>query len=188
MNYFPAFIKLENKKILLVGAGSIAFEKLEKLLLFTKDIRVIALEFSPEILTIIKKEQLSFEQRAYKRGDIKDMSIVVTAVDDLALQKSIYEESQLHKCLCNSVDSIEYCDFIFPSFIKDEELIVAVSTSGSSPAFAKYFRIYLEELIPEGVNRFLQEMKRLRSSLPKGKERMKLLDAKAKEYMLSWKR
>ncbi len=187
MSYFPAFIKFDNKKVLLVGAGNIALEKLEKLLVFTKDIVIIALEFSPEILAVIKEEKLFYEKRAYKKGDIKDMSMVVVAIDDIGLQKSIYKESQDYKCLCNSVDSIEYCDFIFPSLIKNEDLTIAVSTSGSSPAFAKHFRIYLEGLIPDGINTFLEEMRELRASLPKGKERMKMLDTKAKEYIRGWK-
>ena len=188
MSYFPAFIKLDNKKILLVGAGNIALEKLEKLLVFTKNIMVIALEFSPEMLSLLKKEKIAYEKRAYEKGDIKDMSMVIIAVDDIGLQKIIYDESQAYKCLCNSVDSVEYCDFIFPSFIKNEDLTIAVSTSGSSPAFAKHFRIYLEGLIPEGISTFLHEMKELRSSLPKGKERMKMLDEKAIEYIRGWKK
>ncbi len=186
MSYFPAFIKLDNKKVLLVGGGNIALEKLEKLLDFTKDISLISLDYSEQILELIKKENLLFEQRAYRVGDIKESAIVIVAVDDLGLQKEIFDESKEYKCLCNSVDSVEYCDFIFPSYVKKEELTVAVSTSGSSPAFAKYFRMYLENLVPDGVSDFLKEMKALRRSLPKGKERMKMLDEKAKEYVSSW--
>ena len=186
MSYFPAFVKLDNKKVVLVGAGNIALEKLEKLIIFTKDIVVISLEFSEEILALIERENLSYEKRSYVSGDIKDASIVIIAVDDLELQKNIFNESKDYKCLCNAVDSIEYCDFIFPSFIKNDDLTIAVSTSGSSPAFAKHFRIYLETLIPKGISEFLKEMKSLRSSLPKGKERMKMLDKKAKNYIDSY--
>jgi len=186
MSYFPAFIKLDNKKVVLVGAGNIALEKLEKLVIFTKDIVVISLEFSPEILALIEKEKLTYEKRSYIKGDIKDAAIVIIAVDDLGLQKSIFEESQEYKCLCNAVDSVDYCDFIFPSFIKNDDLTVAVSTSGASPAFAKHFRRYLETIIPSGISEFLGEMKALRASLPKGKDRMKMLDEKAKNYIKQW--
>ncbi len=186
MAYFPAFLKLDNKKILIVGGGNVAYEKLEHLLDFTHYITLVAEEFSDEMLKIIKKENLTFEKRAYKNGDIKEYAIVVVAVDNLDLQAEIFQESKKYNCLCNAVDSTAYCDFIFPSYIKKGDLTVAVSTSGASPAMAKYLRIFLQKMIPESIVAFLQEMKTLRKTVPKGKERMKMLDEKAKKYMESW--
>ena len=83
--------------------------------------------------------------------------------------------------------SVDYCDFIFPSYVKENDLTIAISTSGSSPAFAKHFKKYIKGLIPSNVSEFLQEMKALRVKLPKGKERMKMLDKKAEDYMQGWK-
>jgi len=188
MAYFPSFLKLDNKKILIVGGGVIAYEKLVHLLDFTRDITLVALEFSDNMLAKIKEHGLDFKQRAYKKGDIADCSIVIVAVDDIPLQAEIYKESQNYKCLCNAVDSVDYCDFIFPSYIKKGDLTVAVSTSGSSPAMAKHLRIYLQKMIPDTIVEFLAEMKSLRSTMPKGKERMKMLDEKAKKFIESWSR
>ena len=186
MSYFPAFLKLEEKRVLLVGGGNIAYEKLEKLLDFTMDIHIIATEFSAKMLQKIKENKLSYEQRAYKEGDIATIDIVIIAVDDIALQAEIFRESRAYRCLCNAVDSLDYCDFIFPSYIKEGDLTIAVSTSGASPATAKHLRRYLQELIPQSIGDFLQEMKALRLTLPKGKQRMKMLDEKAKKYIKSW--
>lgn len=186
MAYFPAFLKLDNKKILIVGGGNIAYEKLEHLLDFIKGIHVIALEYSNEMMHRINKEKLSYEKRAYKEGDIKDFAIVIVAVDSIELQAEIFQESKKYNCLCNAVDSIEYCDFIFPSYIKKGDLTIAVSTSGVSPAMAKHLRKYLQHMIPSTISEFLKEMKELRESLPKGKERMKMLDEKAKNYIENW--
>ncbi len=186
MAYFPAFLKLDNKKILIVGGGNIALEKLQHLLDFTQDIVVIAQEFSDEMLAMMQTYNISYEQRAYKVGDIAIYAIVVVAVDDIALQGAIFKESKQYNCLCNAVDATEFCDFIFPSYIKKGDLTVAVSTSGSSPAMAKHLRIYLQKMIPDSIVEFLQEMKELRVTLPKGKERMKMLDAKAKKYIENW--
>jgi precorrin-2 dehydrogenase/sirohydrochlorin ferrochelatase len=186
MSYFPAFLKLDAKKILIVGGGNIAYEKLVHLLDFTTDIDLIAMDFSNEMLEKIKEKNLHSEQRSYKEGDIASYAIVIIAVDDIALQALIFEESQQYKCLCNAVDSVDYCDFIFPSYIKKEELTIAVSTSGASPAMAKHLRRYLQNLIPESIGEFLKEMRGLRENLPKGKERMKMLDEKAKKYIKSW--
>ena len=129
MSYFPAFLKLDNKKILIVGGGHIAYEKLEHLLDFTIDISVISMELSENMAKTIKEKNLCFEKRAYKIGDIKDFAVVIVAVDDIPLQAEIFAESKLYNCLCNSVDSVDYCDFIFPSYIKKDDLTIAVSTS-----------------------------------------------------------
>ena len=186
MAYFPAFLKLDTYKILIIGGGNIAYEKLDHLLDFTKDIALIAAEFSPEMMQLIEKNALFYERRRYEVGDIKEYSMIIVAIDDIPLQKSIYEESKEYKCLCNAVDLPQYCDFIFPSYIKKGDLTVAVSTSGTSPAMAKHLRIYLQKMVPDSIVEFLQEMKNLRKTLPKGKERMQMLDAKAKKYIESW--
>lgn len=186
MSYFPAFLKLDNKKILIVGGGYIAYEKLEHLLDFTSDISIIALELSADMKRVIEEKGLNFEKRGYEKGDIKDFAVVIVAVDDIPLQAQIFAESKNYNCLCNSVDSVDYCDFIFPSYIKKDDLTIAVSTSGASPAVAKHLRKYLQELIPSSIGEFLQEMKDLRKSLPKGKERMKMLDKKAEDYIKTW--
>jgi precorrin-2 dehydrogenase/sirohydrochlorin ferrochelatase len=188
MSYFPAFLKLDDKKILIVGGGNIAYEKLVHLLDFTKDIDLIAVEFSDEMLQKIQENDLDFQQRRYNQGDIAKYAIVIIAVDDIPLQAQIFEESKEYKCLCNAVDSVDYCDFIFPSYIKKDDLTIAVSTSGASPAMAKHLRRYLEDLIPNTIGGFLQEMRQLRKSLPKGKERMKMLDEKAKKYIEEWRK
>ncbi len=183
MAYFPAFIKLDDEKILIVGGGNIAYEKLIHLLDFTKNITIVARDFSDEMLRTIKENSLLYEKRDYKQGDISAFKIVVVAVDDIPLQKDIFIESKKQNCLCNAVDSVDYCDFIFPSYVKKDDLTIAISTSGTSPALAKYLRIYLSKLIPNSISDFLKEMKAIRRSLPKGRERMKMLDEKAKNYI-----
>ncbi len=174
-------------EILIVGGGMIATEKVEKLLDFTSKLTIIAPELSAQMKTYIDAHHLTYHDRVYKKGDIHAFGIVIIAVDDIPLQAEIYEESRNIRCFCNAVDSVDYCDFIFPSYVKKENLTVAVSTSGTSPAFAKHFRRYLEGVIPDGVSAFLNEMKALRTTMPKGKERMRFLDKKAKSYIESWK-
>ena len=184
MAYFPAFIKLDGQNILIVGGGNIAYEKLTHLLDFTNNIKVIAKDISEEMFELIKKNNLIYEKREYKKNDIDDIGIVIVAVDNILLQKEIFLQSKNYpNCLCNSVDSVDYCDFIFPSYIKKDDLTIAVSTSGSSPAVAKYLRKFLQETIPDNIGEFLNKMKTYRKTMPKGKERMEFLDKKAKKYI-----
>ncbi len=188
MAYFPAFIKLDNIDILIVGGGFIASEKLEHLLDFTKNVKVIAPQLSDYMKQMIDDNNLVYENRKYQKGDIAKFGVVIVAVDDIPLQDEIFKESKTYpNCLCNSVDSVDYCDFIFPSYIKKDDLTIAVSTSGSSPAMAKHLRRYLQNLIPDSIGEFLKELKGYRSTMPKGKDRMEFLDKKAQEYIGSWK-
>ena len=181
-SYFPIFLSLKNRRVLLVGGGKIANDKLEKLLDFTKDIKIISPKFSSNILTTIDKHSLDFETREYKKADIKDFDIAIVAVDDVDLQKSIYQEAKEYKVLVNSVDSKEYCDFLFGSIIKKGDLTILIGTNGVSPAISRYLKIFLNKVLPSDIDEFIKEMKKLRQTLPKGIERMKLLEKKAKDY------
>jgi len=178
---------MKNKKVLLVGAGQIAFNKLNTLLEFSSNITIISNEFTENIKELINKNSLEFFQREYKAGDIKGFDIVVVATNCLELQKSIYEETRDLNCFFNCVDFPELCDFTFSSYIKKGYLTIAISTSGNSPAVSKQLRIYLEKLIPKNISTFLDEMKEYRKSMPKGKDRMKFLEQKAKDYFNSLK-
>jgi precorrin-2 dehydrogenase/sirohydrochlorin ferrochelatase len=183
LSYFPAFIKLENKKILIIGGGKIANEKLEKLLDFSNEITLISKQFNQDILQLIKQNNLTYIKEEYKKGFIKDFDIVIVAVDDISLQKEIYEESKNYKLLFNAVDLPKYCDFIFPSYIKKGDLTISISTSGASPAMAKRLRTYIEKSIPSSIESFLKEMRGLRKTMPKGKERMKFFEDKSDRFM-----
>ena len=173
---------MKNLKVLLIGASTIATEKLEKLLVFTKHITIISLEVSEETQKLIDVHRLTLHHRAYEVGDIVGFDMVVVATNTVQLHQAIYEESRGSRILVNSVDNTEYCDFIFPAFVKKGDLTISISTGGSSPAFAKQMRLYLERSIPDTVENFLDKMKTLRTTMPKGKARMKYFESLVETY------
>ena len=182
MSYFPMFMDMRDLKVLVVGGGAIATEKLEKLTDFTKEITVIAKEVSPEAQQLIKDHCLTLYQRLYRSGDIQGYDIVIVATDTVDLHKEIYEEARPYRILVNSVDNTDYCDFIFPSYVQKGDLTIAFSTGGASPAFAKKIRQHFEQIIPDSVDAFLLKMKELRQTMPKGKERMARFEKLVEEY------
>ncbi|MCX7759790.1 MAG: bifunctional precorrin-2 dehydrogenase/sirohydrochlorin ferrochelatase [Hydrogenothermaceae bacterium] len=182
MSYMPIFLEVKDKKFLIVGGGRVATEKIKRILKFSYNITVISPEITEELESIIKENSLNYIKSPYTSDIIKDYDIIIVAVSDTNLQKVIYNDAKRENKLCNTVDVIGESDFIFPSVVKKGNLIVAFSTSGSSPALAKYLRVYFEQVIPGEVEQFLKEMEDLRNSLPKGKERQELFDKKAKEF------
>jgi len=84
-NYFPAFVKLDNKKILLVGGGNIAYEKLVHLLDFSHDIEIITPLICDKMLSLVNEHGIKYQNRVYEKGDIKECSLVVVAVDDISV-------------------------------------------------------------------------------------------------------
>jgi len=183
MSFFPIYMDMKNLKVLLVGGGDIATEKIEKLLDFTDNITIISTVISAPLGEIIKDNSLKYHLRPYMVGDIDDFDIVVVATDNIKIHKEIYEESRGSRILVNSVDDTAYCDFIFPSYIKRGDLTVSFSTSGASPALAKQIRGYFEDKIPNNIDIFLEKMKSLRGEIPKGKERMQKFESMVREYM-----
>jgi precorrin-2 dehydrogenase/sirohydrochlorin ferrochelatase len=188
MAYFPAFLKFDDKKILIIGGGNVALEKLEHLLDFTHNITLIASHFNEASMKLIQENNLTHYVKAYDKNDIEGFDIVIAAIDNFELQEQIYFETRGKNCLCNCVDLQKYCDFIFPSYVKKGDLTIAISTSGSSPALAKQLRIFLSQLVPNTVVEFLEQMKTYRKTMPKGKERMQFLDNLAKEYINTWRK
>jgi len=187
MAYFPAFINFDDKKIVIIGGGVIAYEKLVHLLDFSTNIEIISKELSSDMQLLIDKYNLKYCLKEYEEGDIRGFDVIIAAVDNLDLQEKIYFESRNLNCLCNCVDLQKYCDFIFPSYIKKGDLTIAISTSGTSPAMAKHLKLFLNKIIPDSIVEFLIQMKEYRRTMPKGKDRMNFLDKKVKEYIKTWR-
>ncbi len=183
MSFFPAYFNLKDRRVLLIGGGNVALEKLEKLVDFTKDVDVISKGVSNEFKTFAKRYNIQIDKREYRYGDISNYDIVIVATNTVNIHKEIYEESRSSRILVNSVDNTAYCDFIFPSYIKKGDLTISISTSGASPAMAKRLRIYIEKLIPNSIESFLKELKELRKTIPKGKKRMKFFEDKSDAFM-----
>ncbi len=182
MAYLPAFLDLQGKKVLLIGGGKVALRKLKYLLDFQAKITLVATEISSEVQELLHFHNITHHIRPYSKDDILSQHIIVVCIDDIELQKTIYNAAQAQGSLCNCVDLLECSDFIFPSYIKKDRLLITISTSSISPAFAKGLRLYLEKCLPEGMVTFLDELAQLRKSMPKGQKRMDLLTKKVQSF------
>lgn len=181
--YLPVMLDMRHKRVLVVGGGAIACEKLSRLVECSDDITIVATECTSEMEEYVEKYGFAIRRRPYREDDLEGFDIVIAAVDSLELQSQIFAQAEARRLLCNAVDLPGYCHFIFPSIIRRDDLIIAISTSGASPAAAKHLKRFFAALIPENIGEFLSMMREKRNSLPKGKERMRHLDQLASQYI-----
>lgn len=175
MPYFPLFMNLKGKRVVVVGGGKVAGRKVEKLLPFEPRIRVIAPKITHYIQNLAKEGKIELLKRRVRLKDLRDAFMVIVAVDDLRLQKKIYGFCVKMGIHCNSVDSPDFCTFLFPALVVRGELIIGISTSGKAPVLSAGIREFIENRLPEGVEELLLELENLRRTVPEGKERQEKL-------------
>lgn len=142
MAYFPMFIDLTNKKCLIVGGGNLALHKAEILLDFDASVYVVASEICDEIISLSEKSdgKLTFIRKHYDNSDCVGMDLVVCATDDSETNRNAAKYCKNEGIPINVVDQKESCSFIFPSYIKEKNLVAAFSSGGNSPLITQILK------------------------------------------------
>ena len=155
---FPFFEKIDEQNFLIIGGGEVAAEKVSRLRSFTDRITVIAGEST---ITGVRVEHRRFEER-----DLDNADYCICATDERAENARIAGLCHDRGIPVNVADDPELCTFIFPALIKRGDLVVGISTSGSSPAYAARLRGQIEQIIPDHIEQVLGQMSALRGRLP----------------------
>jgi precorrin-2 dehydrogenase/sirohydrochlorin ferrochelatase len=146
--YYPAFLDLVRKRVVVVGGGTIATQKVRGLLPCGADpVVVIAPKVSAFVREQAKAGRLLWEERPYRDGDLEHADLAFAATNDRALNAEVAREARRRGVPVLAVDDIPYCDFIAPAVVKRGRLTVAISTSGRSPALASHTRRKLERVV-----------------------------------------
>jgi siroheme synthase-like protein len=144
--YYPILLNIRGKKCLVVGGGNVAFRKVQALLENGANIEAISPTFCPELNQMAKDGAIQIHQKSYNTKDLKNAFIAIAATDDVKTNESIAADARRQGVLVNVVDDPNNSDFIVPSHFRRGDVIVAVSTSGRSPALARKIRSELEKV------------------------------------------
>jgi len=183
MPFFPLFVNLSQKEILVVGGGEVATRKVEKLLPFGGKITVVAPKVTKKLKKLAKEGKIKLKRRKFLTGDLKNKSLAVVAVDDLNLQRKIFKLCTKRGIPCNTVDSPRYCSFIFPALVVRGDLVIGISTGGKAPALSKEIARLIDKTLPPNTEEVLNRLYGERRKRRKGKKRREFLKRLAKDLL-----
>ena len=178
MAYFPFFVDISGGDGLIVGGGRVALRKIKKLLPYEPRLTVCANTFLPEIESI---PGLTLVRGPFVPALIEGKLFVISATNDNGLNSEIAALCREKHTPVNVVDDREKCAFLFPALVKRGPLSIGISTGGSSPSGAVYWKREIDRLIPQDAGELLAYLDGLRETVkeavPDEKRRAEVLAA-----------
>lgn len=135
--YFPMFVDLSEKKVVVVGAGTIAKRRIRSLIEFTNHLVVIAPEVNPELQELESSGVIHILRKNYEREDIYGADIVIAATNDHKTNDDIYSVCKCMGIIVNVCSDKNKCDFYFPGIARKEQIVVGVTATGTDHRKAK---------------------------------------------------
>jgi uroporphyrin-III C-methyltransferase/precorrin-2 dehydrogenase/sirohydrochlorin ferrochelatase len=156
MKRFPLFVNLDKLPVLVVGGGDIAERKINLIIKANANVEVLARKFTPNVEQLISKKKL---KKIKKSLDISTLSsnysLIIAATDNKQVNKKLFNFATKNNILINVVDQPELCTCTFGSIVERGDLVVAISTGGSAPVFARNLREKLETLLPQSTKQLI---------------------------------
>lgn len=181
MAYFPMFVDMMERECLIVGGGNVAYRKMIVMLDFGAKVTVVAEDICDELrklkiddiasedktgsYTANKENRITFIKRRFERKDCDGMEMVIAATDDSALNHEIAEYCKAKDIMVNAVDQKADCSFIFPSYIKEKNLVAAFSSGGNSPVLTQYLKGKEQEILTPFLGELNEYMGQIREKV-----------------------
>ncbi len=165
---FPIFLKLEECKLLIVGGGNIALEKLKAVLQNSPKttITLVAIEIKKEIWQLANEyATITIHQKAYDTSDLNNTNILLVAVNNISLSAIIKKEASAKNILVNVADTPDLCDFYLGAIVQKGNLKIGISTNGKSPTLAKRLKEIFNDTLPNELNEVLNNLNIIRNRL-----------------------
>lgn len=181
MEYFPIFIDLRGKSVLIIGQYRVLEFKTEKLLEAGAKIKLISNALSAKMQQYIASGQITQYKDTFKEKYLDDVWLVICGSDDSDLKTKIAQAADNRKILCNFVDEAPISSFISPSVITRGDITIAISTKGKSPALNKYIKNMINNTIGDEFKFLADLLGKIRpkviNNISNLKQRSELFDA-----------
>lgn len=131
--YFPLFINIKEKDILVFGGGNIATRRIKAMLPYGACIRIVAPEISEELQQLAEQNgNLILDYRKYKLSELQKPDFVLAATNDEKVNQTIFRECRHKGILVNVASNRELCDFYFPGVVQQGDITVGITANGKN--------------------------------------------------------
>ncbi len=165
MRYYPVFLDIAGKPVLVIGGGEVALQKVNGLLDAGARVTLVSPALHPDLQALAAQGRIDHLAREYAPGDLEGYFLAFVGTDDRTVNASVAREGRERGVWVNAVDDTPNCDFIMPAVVRRGDLIVAVSTSGASPAMARKMREEMEAFLTEEYSLMLELAAEVRREL-----------------------
>ena len=147
MRYFPLFLDVRDRPVLLVGGGAVAARKYALLAAAGARVTLIAPVLESELIAAVQRGQTVHHSREFATSDVNGHWLVIAATNSREVNAAVSAAAEAARIPCNVVDDRELSSFIVPAIIDRSPVQIAVSTGGASPVLARLIRERLETLL-----------------------------------------
>ena len=165
MKYYPIYLDIRDKLCVVIGGGFVAERKVISLLDAGARVTLVSPETTSSLNDMAIAGRIMFKKRPYQDGDLDGAFMAYAATGDKDVNSLVVSEGRKKGVLCNVINAADMCDFIVPSVVERGDLLIAISTCGASPAFAKRLRNELQERYGAEYAVFLDIMAAIRQKL-----------------------
>ena len=153
---YAAFLSLRDKTCAVVGGGSVAARKVRSLLATGANIVVISPQLHAELQELVSQSLIRSIPSHYAAEHLDGVQLVFAATNNAEVNRLVAQDAHARGLWVNVADAPALSDFYVPATIHQRDLTLAISTGGSSPAFARYVRELLEQTLSEALGQALE--------------------------------
>jgi uroporphyrin-III C-methyltransferase / precorrin-2 dehydrogenase / sirohydrochlorin ferrochelatase len=145
---FPLFLKLDGRAVLVVGAGAMAERKVLSLLQAGAQVRLVAPEVTGELQRLATEGRLAWARRRFEESDLDEVWLVVAATGDAETQRRVAAGAEGRRVFLLAVDDPPNASAYSGAVVRRPPLLVAISSSGATPALTRLMREIIEQVLP----------------------------------------
>jgi uroporphyrin-III C-methyltransferase/precorrin-2 dehydrogenase/sirohydrochlorin ferrochelatase len=181
LSVFPAFHKVTDRTVVVVGGGAEAAAKVRLLLETEARIRLVADALSGELIDLVAANPIEHRARPFLCDDIDGAVLAFAASGDREADALVVGAARRKGVPVNSVDSPDQCDFYTPAIVNRAPVAVAIGSAGAGPVLTQKLRARIEAILPTRLGALASLGDSFRAAaervLPKGQPRRRFWSA-----------